>query len=107
MAGTATSGASPIRPAPRTGTMDLMDYARRKCRDVRFNQGDHLMRVVLTPSLMMLVAVGSAAAQNRVYEPEKGSSNVHVLSHVPLGWKLTTADIEIEQELSRPYIYVQ
>ncbi|MBI4503383.1 MAG: hypothetical protein HY700_19775, partial [Gemmatimonadetes bacterium] len=46
-------------------------------------------------------------AQNRSYAPEVGSSNVHVLSHVPLGWKFTIADIEIEQELSRPYVYVQ
>jgi hypothetical protein len=30
-----------------------------------------------------------------------------VLAHLPLGGSYTTADIEIEQELSRPYAYVQ
>ena len=32
--------------------------------------------------------------------------NVHVVAHLPLGGSYTTADIEIEQELSRPYVYV-
>src|SRR5438270_10078940 len=36
----------------------------------------------------------------------QGSSNVHVLSHVPLGRLFTVGDIEAEQELSRPYVYV-
>src|SRR5207248_1900667 len=37
---------------------------------------------------------------------EEGSRNMHVLSHVPLGGKFLTGDIEIEQDLSRPYAYV-
>ena len=37
---------------------------------------------------------------------EQGSRNVKVMSHVPLGGPQTTADIELEQELSRPYAYV-
>jgi len=57
--------------------------------------------------LALLVASSTLRAQNRTYAPEASSSNVHVLSHVPLGWKFTIADIEIEQELSRPYVYVQ
>ncbi len=36
----------------------------------------------------------------------RGSTNVHVLSHIPLGAYLTVSDIEMEQELSRPYVYV-
>jgi len=35
-----------------------------------------------------------------------GSDNITVLSHVPLGPRLSVADIELEQELSRPYAYV-
>ncbi len=35
-----------------------------------------------------------------------GSRNLTVLSHVPLGEYGSTADIEMEQELSRPYVYV-
>jgi len=34
-----------------------------------------------------------------------GSRNVHVLAHVPLDSIEKTADITIEQELSRPYVY--
>ncbi len=34
------------------------------------------------------------------------SSNVSLMGHVPLGGFLHTADIEIEQDLSRPYAYV-
>jgi len=37
---------------------------------------------------------------------ERGSSNIEVLSHVPLGGYLHVADVEIEQEESRPYVYV-
>ena len=36
---------------------------------------------------------------------EQGSANIHILSHIPLGGALETSDIEIEQELSRPYVY--
>ena len=36
----------------------------------------------------------------------QGSSNIHVVAHVPLGRMFTVGDIEIEQELSRPYAYV-
>ena len=35
-----------------------------------------------------------------------GSSNIKVLSHVPLGPWSHVMDIEMEQELSRPYVYV-
>ena len=37
---------------------------------------------------------------------ENGSRNVKVISHLPLGRLFSTTDIEIEQELSRPYVYV-
>jgi hypothetical protein len=35
-----------------------------------------------------------------------GSSNVHALGHLPLDANGHTADITIEQELSRPYVYI-
>src|SRR5437588_2610288 len=35
-----------------------------------------------------------------------GSANVHLLAHMPMGGLEKVADIEIEQELSRPYVYV-
>ena len=34
-----------------------------------------------------------------------GSTNVKVLSHIPLGANFATGDIDIEQELARPYVY--
>ncbi|MBI4501175.1 MAG: hypothetical protein HY700_08440 [Gemmatimonadetes bacterium] len=49
---------------------------------------------------------------------QQGSANVHIMSHIPLpgggnhgvpnlgGIEIRTADVEIEQELSRPYAYV-
>ena len=37
---------------------------------------------------------------------KRGSSNVRVLSHMPVGGPFTGSDIDIEQELSRPYAYV-
>src|SRR5512132_2079107 len=41
------------------------------------------------------------------YAPgENSSRNMKLLSHIPLAGPLQVADIEIEQELSRPYVYV-
>jgi hypothetical protein len=34
-----------------------------------------------------------------------GSVNVHLLGHIPLGRPFGVSDIEIEQEISRPYVY--
>jgi hypothetical protein len=53
-----------------------------------------LLALVLTPL--------SAEAQ----EAKRGSDNIEVLAHIPLGEPLTVADIDLEQELSRPYAYV-
>src|SRR2546425_10311144 len=35
-----------------------------------------------------------------------GSSNVRVLAHIPIAGFISVGDLEIEQELSRPYAYV-
>ena len=35
-----------------------------------------------------------------------GSSNIDVLGHIPLGPRLSVSDIDLEQELERPYAYV-
>ena len=37
---------------------------------------------------------------------KRGSDNMHVLGHLPLGPALNVADMDVEQELSRPYAYV-
>ena len=42
-----------------------------------------------------------------LWTPEKpGSDNIQVLGHIPLGPRLSVADMDLEQELSRPYAYV-
>ena len=68
--------------------------------------------------LSLIVALGlvpvAASAQNTPYNPMRslkephigGSSNIKVIGHLPLGYYRTTADIEIEAELSRPYVYM-
>ena len=58
-------------------------------------------RFFLLSSLGVFLASPSVAQ----YPPgQQGSSNVHIVSHLPLGG--SGADIEIEQELARPYVYV-
>ena len=59
------------------------------------------------------VLMGAAPARAQYHPPgamsapgQVGSANIHVMSHVPLGRVFTVGDIEIEQELSRPYVYV-
>src|SRR5262245_2341834 len=37
---------------------------------------------------------------------EQGSRNMKLMSHIPLAGGFHVGDIEIEQELSRPYVYV-
>ncbi len=58
---------------------------------------------------LVLSSAGIAQAQKGDEHPLPGqnySSNMHVLSHIPLAGPLQVADIEIEQELSRPYVYI-
>ena len=63
---------------------------------------------VLVPSafLLSLLALGPAAADAQYPPGEQGSDNVHIVAHVPLAGPLHVADIEIEQDLERPYSYV-
>jgi hypothetical protein len=49
-------------------------------------------------------SVGSVGAQPGP-EP-RGTPNIKVLSHLPLGGPTTVSDLEIEQELARPFAYV-
>ena len=61
-----------------------------------------------------LVAVAILMAQPSVlvqgvalWTPDKpGSDNIEVVGHIPLGPRLSVADMDLEQELSRPYAYV-
>lgn len=60
---------------------------------------------------LVLAFLGSAGnpaelAAQQAHVVERGSRNIEVLSHIPLGPRLSVADIELEQEMSRPYAYV-
>ena len=60
---------------------------------------------VCTLAAVVLPTTPGGAAQQ--WTPEKrGSDNLTVVSHLPLGPSRNVADIELEQELSRPYAYV-
>ena len=53
----------------------------------------------------LLPTASSHAAQQ--WTPEKrGSDNITIVSHLPLGPARNVADIELEQEMDRPYAYV-
>ena len=55
---------------------------------------------------LALAASAPAAAQQDGHEP-RGSDNVSVVAHVPLeGGPSNAADVELEQDLSRPFAYV-
>ncbi len=55
-------------------------------------------------AILVIASVDVAAQQ---WTPQKrGSDNIEVVSHLPLGAKLSVSDIEISQELDRPYAFV-
>ncbi|MFQ5691034.1 MAG: LVIVD repeat-containing protein [Gemmatimonadota bacterium] len=63
-----------------------------------------LLGPILIPASIPRLEAQEMVARESV--AQRGSSNIEVLSHVPLGPPLSVSDIEIEQELSRPYAYV-
>src|SRR5262245_20231264 len=63
------------------------------------------MRLILSLGLMWLIV---GAERSIAQEPagHEGTPNMHVVAHIPMGSKVRTGDVEIEQELSRPYAYI-
>ena len=59
---------------------------------------------LIIPLLVFVFWPQSAASQWTAQKP--GSDNIEVLGHLPLGPRLSVADMELEQELDRPYAYV-
>ncbi|NNF26115.1 MAG: hypothetical protein HKN73_02685, partial [Gemmatimonadetes bacterium] len=60
---------------------------------------------------LIALAAGSvslaAEATAQEWSPlQRGSENIEVVGHLPLGGRLTVTDMGMEQELSRPYAYV-
>ncbi|MDH3734059.1 MAG: hypothetical protein OEU54_11015 [Gemmatimonadota bacterium] len=60
--------------------------------------------VVSTAILAAVLIPADSAAQVEVHK--RGSENMEVLGHIPLGPRLSIADMDVEQELHRPYAYV-
>ncbi|RMF58072.1 MAG: hypothetical protein D6746_10100, partial [Bacteroidetes bacterium] len=61
-------------------------------------------RTLLSALLVLVLAAVPARAQWTPDNP--GSDNIEVLGHIPLGPRLSVADLDVEQELARPYAYV-
>lgn len=68
-----------------------------------------MTRFLFTLLFLTLPARAQLGIEQPAHPPppgERGSANIEVLSHIPLGAAGTISDIEIEQELSRPFAYV-
>ena len=57
-------------------------------------------------AIAALITLGSAPASAQWTAMQRGSDNIQVVGHLPLGPALSVSDMDIEQELSRPYAYV-
>ncbi len=55
---------------------------------------------------LALSLLGPLPAPAQFAPGHQGSPNLHVVAHIPLGGRNSISDIEMEQELSRPYAYV-
>ena len=61
----------------------------------------------LIPFFALLIAVSFTAAPALAQDAVKrGSDNIEVLGHQPLGARMSVTDLELEQDLDRPYAYV-
>jgi len=66
-----------------------------------------MSRFISLAVVALLLGTASVHAQDAPWNHlERGSENITVEGHIPLGMALNTMDLEIEQEMSRPYAYV-
>ncbi len=71
-----------------------------------------IRRVLAGTAVLACAAVAAPSALHAqdgtpAWTPDHpGSANIQVLGHLPLGARLSVADVELEQEMSRPYAYV-
>ena len=56
--------------------------------------------------LTIFVGIDATPASAQATALKRGSDNIQVLGHIPLGPTLSVSDMDLEQELSRPYAYV-
>jgi hypothetical protein len=64
------------------------------------------MRTVLSAMMFAVFLIAPISGAAQTLPGQRGSPNVRVLSHIPLGRAFTIAGIEMEQDLSRPYVYI-
>jgi hypothetical protein len=60
----------------------------------------------MIPLLVLGLFAGAARVAGQWTADKPGSDNITVVAHLPLGPRLNVADIDVEQDLSRPYAYV-
>src|SRR5206468_2682091 len=77
----------------------------RRCLPLGTLREVEMLRALVVHVVALLVA--PAAAVFAQYAPgHQGTSNLQVIAHLPLGRMFTVGDVEVEQELARPYAYV-
>ena len=64
------------------------------------------VRMLLAAALVAATTAPLAAQQVPWSALQRGSDNIEVLGHLPLGARLSVADMDLEQEMHRPYAYV-
>ena len=63
--------------------------------------------LVLTTAVLSISLTIPVVAQSVPWNPlKRGSDNMEVLGHLPLGPRLSVADMDVEQEMHRPFAYV-
>jgi len=71
--------------------------------------GGRFMLKAHTGAVAILAAFAALAPpglQAQATPLQRGSDNIEVLGHLPLGPALSVSDIDVEQDLARPYAYV-
>src|SRR6185295_20118400 len=58
--------------------------------------------LLLLPAVMLPISLAAQGSES--VAGKQASANIHVVGHIPLARPI--ADIEIEQELNRPYAYL-
>jgi hypothetical protein len=61
---------------------------------------------LLFAAMLVPARVAAQGPPEPLVPGKQRSDNLKLMSHIPLGATLTVADVEIEQELARPYAYV-
>ena len=66
-------------------------------------------RLILTPTALavaILIVVATVPLSAQWTPLNRGSDNIEVVGHLPVGPPLSVSDTDVEQELSRPYAYM-